>query len=252
MNAMNTAISKIGVVPVIKLNHPERDAAALGKALAQRFLDVFLYRGAVLYQILRPYLTDGVFHAGLHLRDDQLGLNISDADVADDVADHRLVVEIVELYLNVFHRLGVLGIGGGVHLVHLLTYINGAYRLNKRDLKIKSRTEIGVDYLAELVFNADIAFIDDGKGKRSENRYHKDDADYYRCGGNRTEERFGLGRIAAVIAIIAVVGAAVFAAFGIKFKIHICSSCDNLSKNSISSEFVRNNAFIWTKYVEKL
>ena len=33
MNAMNTAISKIGVVPVIKLNHPERDAANLGKAL---------------------------------------------------------------------------------------------------------------------------------------------------------------------------------------------------------------------------
>ena len=33
MNAMNTAISKIGVVPVIKLNHPERDAAELGKAL---------------------------------------------------------------------------------------------------------------------------------------------------------------------------------------------------------------------------
>ena len=33
MNAMNTAISHIGVVPVIKLNHPERDAANLGKAL---------------------------------------------------------------------------------------------------------------------------------------------------------------------------------------------------------------------------
>ena len=33
MNAINTAISKIGIVPVIKLNHPERDAAALGKAL---------------------------------------------------------------------------------------------------------------------------------------------------------------------------------------------------------------------------
>ena len=33
MNAMNEAIAKIGVVPVIKLNHPERDAAALGKAL---------------------------------------------------------------------------------------------------------------------------------------------------------------------------------------------------------------------------
>ena len=33
MNAMNTAISKIGVVPVIKLNHPERDAVGLAKAL---------------------------------------------------------------------------------------------------------------------------------------------------------------------------------------------------------------------------
>ena len=33
MNEMNQQISDIGVVPVIKLNHPERDAAALGKAL---------------------------------------------------------------------------------------------------------------------------------------------------------------------------------------------------------------------------
>lgn len=33
MNAMNEAISKIGIVPVIKLNHPERDAAPLAKAL---------------------------------------------------------------------------------------------------------------------------------------------------------------------------------------------------------------------------
>ena len=33
MNAMNEKISAIGVVPVIKLNHPERDAVALGKAL---------------------------------------------------------------------------------------------------------------------------------------------------------------------------------------------------------------------------
>ena len=33
MNPMNEAISKIGVVPVIKLNHPERDAAPLAKAL---------------------------------------------------------------------------------------------------------------------------------------------------------------------------------------------------------------------------
>ena len=35
MTEMNERISKIGVVPVIKLNHPERDAAALGKALCE-------------------------------------------------------------------------------------------------------------------------------------------------------------------------------------------------------------------------
>ena len=33
MDALSQAICKIGVVPVIKLNHPERDAAALGEAL---------------------------------------------------------------------------------------------------------------------------------------------------------------------------------------------------------------------------
>lgn len=33
MNAFNQKISEIGVVPVIKLSHPERDAAALAKAL---------------------------------------------------------------------------------------------------------------------------------------------------------------------------------------------------------------------------
>lgn len=33
MNTLNERISRIGVVPVIKLRHPERDAAALGKAL---------------------------------------------------------------------------------------------------------------------------------------------------------------------------------------------------------------------------
>ncbi len=35
MNAFNQKIYEIGVVPVIKLNHPERDAAALGKALSK-------------------------------------------------------------------------------------------------------------------------------------------------------------------------------------------------------------------------
>ncbi len=35
MNPMNQAISDIGVVPVIKLNHPELDAAPLAKALCE-------------------------------------------------------------------------------------------------------------------------------------------------------------------------------------------------------------------------
>ena len=35
MNAISKAISDIGVVPVIKLNHPERDAAPLAKALVE-------------------------------------------------------------------------------------------------------------------------------------------------------------------------------------------------------------------------
>ncbi len=35
MNEMNQKISGIGVVPVIKLNHPERDAAPLAKALCE-------------------------------------------------------------------------------------------------------------------------------------------------------------------------------------------------------------------------
>ena len=33
MNAINKRITQIGVVPVIRLNHPERDAAPLGKSL---------------------------------------------------------------------------------------------------------------------------------------------------------------------------------------------------------------------------
>lgn len=35
MNELNTKISEIGVVPVIKLNNPERDAADLAKALCE-------------------------------------------------------------------------------------------------------------------------------------------------------------------------------------------------------------------------
>ena len=40
MNAINTRVSEIGVVPVIKLNHPERDAAPLAKALCEGGLPI--------------------------------------------------------------------------------------------------------------------------------------------------------------------------------------------------------------------
>ena len=40
MNAFNQAIAKIGVVPVIKINNPDRDAAPLAKALCEGGLPV--------------------------------------------------------------------------------------------------------------------------------------------------------------------------------------------------------------------
>ena len=40
MNQLNEAIAKIGVVPVIKLSNPERDAAPLAKALCEGGLPV--------------------------------------------------------------------------------------------------------------------------------------------------------------------------------------------------------------------
>jgi 2-dehydro-3-deoxyphosphogluconate aldolase/(4S)-4-hydroxy-2-oxoglutarate aldolase len=40
MNELNTRIAKIGVVPVIKLNNPDRDAAPLAKALCEGGLPV--------------------------------------------------------------------------------------------------------------------------------------------------------------------------------------------------------------------
>ena len=40
MNSLNEAIARIGVVPVIKLTNPERDAAPLAKALTEGGLPV--------------------------------------------------------------------------------------------------------------------------------------------------------------------------------------------------------------------
>ena len=55
MNALNTRVTEIGVVPVIKLNHPERDAAPLAKALCEGGLPIaeVTFRAAGADQAIR-------------------------------------------------------------------------------------------------------------------------------------------------------------------------------------------------------
>ena len=69
MNAMNQAISDIGVVPVIKLNNPERDAAPLAKALCEGGVPVaevtFRAAGAPLaIKIMKENCPDMIVGAG--------------------------------------------------------------------------------------------------------------------------------------------------------------------------------------------
>ena len=69
MNALNQAISSIGVVPVIKLNHPERDAAPLAKALCAGDVPVaevtFRAAGAPLaIRIMKETCPDMIVGAG--------------------------------------------------------------------------------------------------------------------------------------------------------------------------------------------
>lgn len=69
MNALNQAISSIGIVPVIKLNHPERDAAPLAKALCGGDVPVaevtFRAAGAPLaIRIMKETCPDMIVGAG--------------------------------------------------------------------------------------------------------------------------------------------------------------------------------------------
>ncbi|MGM9648491.1 MAG: 2-dehydro-3-deoxyphosphogluconate aldolase, partial [Butyricicoccaceae bacterium] len=69
MNAMNQAISDIGVVPVIKLNNPERDSAPLAKALCEGGVPVaevtFRAEGAPLaIKIMKETCPDMIVGAG--------------------------------------------------------------------------------------------------------------------------------------------------------------------------------------------
>lgn len=69
MNEMNQAISDIGIVPVIKLNRPERDAAPLAKALCKGDVPVaevtFRAAGAPLaIKIMKETCPDMIVGAG--------------------------------------------------------------------------------------------------------------------------------------------------------------------------------------------
>lgn len=82
MNEMNTKISSIGVVPVIKLNNPERDAAPLAKALCEGGVPVaevtFRAEGAdKAIKIMREECPDMLVGAGTVLTTEQVDKAIS-------------------------------------------------------------------------------------------------------------------------------------------------------------------------------
>ena len=77
MNTMNERISAIGVVPVIKLNHPERDAAGLAKALCAGGVGVaevtFRAAGADLaIRLMKEACPDMLVGAGTVTNTDQI------------------------------------------------------------------------------------------------------------------------------------------------------------------------------------
>ena len=77
MNAFNQKISEIGVVPVIKLNHPERDAADLGKALCAGGVPVaeitFRATGAdIAIKLMKEANPDMIVGAGTVTRTEQI------------------------------------------------------------------------------------------------------------------------------------------------------------------------------------
>ena len=76
MNQLNEAIAKIGVVPVIKLNNPEKDAAPLAKALCEGGLPVaevtFRAAGAdKAIKIMKETCPDMIVGAGTVLTREQ-------------------------------------------------------------------------------------------------------------------------------------------------------------------------------------
>lgn len=82
MNALNQAISQIGVVPVIKLSNPERDAANLAKALCDGGVPVaevtFRAKGAdTAIKLMREACPEMIVGAGTVTNKDQIDATIA-------------------------------------------------------------------------------------------------------------------------------------------------------------------------------
>lgn len=82
MNEMNSKISAIGVVPVIKLNNPERDAAPLAKALCEGGVPVaevtFRAAGAdIAIKLMKEACPEMLVGAGTVLTTEQVDKAIS-------------------------------------------------------------------------------------------------------------------------------------------------------------------------------
>lgn len=82
MNAMNEAISKIGVVPVIKLSNPERDAVPLAKALCAGGVPVaevtFRAAGAeTAIRLMKEAIPDMIVGAGTVTSKEQIDAAIA-------------------------------------------------------------------------------------------------------------------------------------------------------------------------------
>ena len=77
MTEMNRKISEIGIVPVIKLNHPERDAATLAKALCEGGIPVaevtFRAAGAdIAIKLMKETCPEMIVGAGTVLTTEQI------------------------------------------------------------------------------------------------------------------------------------------------------------------------------------
>ena len=97
MNAFNQKISDIGIVPVIKLNHPERDAAALGRALCAGGVPVaeitFRAAGAdTAIRLMKEACPEMIVGAGTVTRTEQIDAVIAAGAVVRSDVPPRSVV----------------------------------------------------------------------------------------------------------------------------------------------------------------